>query len=206
MKCVDARNMHGRGRYGKFGRKCLKEKLNLEDTYEERTRTPHTVEQCSWICGLDSCGFGCRLATGCITFMLWERPQTCFTKCVSEVLCSIHKDELKPFITMPKYLVLQKTYLINHDGFTPIHSGSRQSVYKQLALRSAGGSILINPLNHELNPICYLLALLGAHHFLHVNRIGVKLLTFRLLMSYIYIYMEHPFLMFLDHTTTQHSL
>jgi len=45
-----------------------------------------------------------------------------------------------------------------------------------------------NPLNPELNPICYLLALLGAHHFLHVSRIRVKLLTFRLLMSYIYIY------------------
>jgi len=56
----------------------------------------------------------------------------------------------------------------------------------------------INPLKPELNPICYLLALLGAHHFLHVSRIRVKLLTFRLLMSY--IYMEHPFLMFLDHT------
>ena len=58
----------------------------------------------------------------------------------------------------------------------------------------------LNPLNPELNPICYLLALLGAHHFLHVSRIRVKLLTFRLLMSYIYIYTEHPFLMFLDHT------
>ena len=56
----------------------------------------------------------------------------------------------------------------------------------------------INPLNPELNPICYLLALLGALHFLHVRRIRVKLLTFRLLMSY--IYMQHPFLMFLDHT------
>ena len=54
-----------------------------------------------------------------------------------------------------------------------------------------------NPLNAELNPICYLLALL-AHHFLYVSRIRVKLLTHRLLMSY--IYMEHPFLMFLDHT------
>ena len=60
----------------------------------------------------------------------------------------------------------------------------------------------INPLNPELNPICCLLALLGAHHFLHVSRIRVKSLTFRRLMSYIYmyIYMEHPFLMFLDHT------
>jgi len=43
----------------------------------------------------------------------------------------------------------------------------------------------INPLKPELNFICYLLALLGAHHFLHVSRIRVKLLTFRLLMSYI---------------------
>ena len=46
--------------------------------------------------------------------------------------------------------------------------------------------VFINPLKPELNPICYLLALLGAHHFLHVSRIRVKLLTFRLLMSYIY--------------------
>jgi len=38
---------------------------------------------------------------------------------------------------------------------------------------------VINPLNPELNPICYLLALLGAHHFLHVSRIRVKLLNFR---------------------------
>ena len=41
----------------------------------------------------------------------------------------------------------------------------------------------INPLKPKLNPICYLPALLGAHHFLHVSRIRVKLLTFRLLMS-----------------------
>jgi len=45
---------------------------------------------------------------------------------------------------------------------------------------------VINPLNSELNPICYLLALLGAHHFLHVSRIRVKSLTFRRLMSYIW--------------------
>ena len=35
------------------------------------------------------------------------------------------------------------------------------------------------PLNAELNPICCLLALLGAHHFLYVSRIRVKLLTLR---------------------------
>jgi len=59
-----------------------------------------------------------------------------------------------------------------------------------------------NPLNPELNPICYLLALLS-HHFLHVSRIRVKSLTIRLLMSYIY---GAPILdVSRSHTTTQHS-
>ena len=35
----------------------------------------------------------------------------------------------------------------------------------------------INPLNAELNPICHLLALLGAHPILHISRIRVKTLT-----------------------------
>jgi len=39
--------------------------------------------------------------------------------------------------------------------------------------------IIFNPLKPELNPICYLLVLLGTHHFLHVSRIRVKLLTLR---------------------------
>jgi len=64
-------------------------------------------------------------------------------------------------------------------------------------------NLIFNPLNPELNPICYLLALLGAHHFLHVSRIRVKLSTFRLLMSYIY---GAPILdVSRSHTTTQHS-
>jgi hypothetical protein len=61
----------------------------------------------------------------------------------------------------------------------------------------------INPLSPELNPICYLLALLGAYHFLHVSRIRVKSLTLRLLMSYTY---RAPILdVSRSHTTTQHS-
>jgi len=61
----------------------------------------------------------------------------------------------------------------------------------------------INPLNPELNPICYLLVLLGVHHFLHVSRIRVKLLTFRLLMSY--IYGASILDVSRSHTMTQHS-
>ena len=34
--------------------------------------------------------------------------------------------------------------------------------------------IHFNPLNAELNPICHLLALLGAHHILHVSGLRVN--------------------------------
>jgi len=33
----------------------------------------------------------------------------------------------------------------------------------------------ITPLNAQLNPICHLLALLGAHHIIHVNRVRVNM-------------------------------
>jgi hypothetical protein len=36
------------------------------------------------------------------------------------------------------------------------------------------GCNVINPLNFKLIPICHLLALLGAHHILHVSRVRVK--------------------------------
>ena len=63
--------------------------------------------------------------------------------------------------------------------------------------------LYLNPLNPELNPMCCLLALLGAHHFLRVSRIRVKSLTFRQLMSYIY---GAPILdVSRSHTTAQHS-
>jgi len=32
----------------------------------------------------------------------------------------------------------------------------------------------LNPVNAQLNPTCHLLAILGAHHILHVSRIGVN--------------------------------
>ena len=40
--------------------------------------------------------------------------------------------------------------------------------------------MLFNPLNAELNPICHLLALLGAHHILHISRIRVNKIQCRL--------------------------
>ena len=103
--------------------------------------------------------------------------------------------------------------LLEHLNFTSLQSGYGSSnkwsrhckTQKNVCevLLNALDNDDLNPLNPELNPICYLLALLGAHHFLHVSRIRVKLLTFGLLMSYIY---GVPILnVSRSHTTTQHS-
>ena len=40
----------------------------------------------------------------------------------------------------------------------------------------------IKPVNAELNPICHLLTLLGAHHILHVSKVRVKV--------YVYLYVK----------------
>ena len=80
---------------------------------------------------------------------------------------------------------------------------NQQNALLKLMLQFISSFKWINPLSPELNPICYLLALLGAHYFLHVSRIRVKLLTLRRLMSYIY---GAPILgVSRSHTTTQHS-
>ena len=90
-------------------------------------------------------------------------------------------------------------------GTVNLHYYVEMSSQGVMSSRKAGtnpGLYSVNPLNAELNPICYLLALL-AHHFLHVNRIRFKSLTIRLLMSYIYgapvLDVSRPY------TTTRHS-
>ena len=46
--------------------------------------------------------------------------------------------------------------------------------YRTLSYRRLGTDSNLIPLNAQLNPICPLLALLEAHHILHVSRIRVK--------------------------------
>jgi len=41
-----------------------------------------------------------------------------------------------------------------------------------------------NPLNAKLNPICHLLALLGAHHIFHVSVLRVNIITLLLVSSF----------------------
>ena len=84
-------------------------------------------------------------------------------------------------VNLNKRLLLQTEHTDSHSLPT------KQLITSDHYHSVAAAYYKFNPLNAELNPICYLLALLGAHHFLHVSRIRVKSLTLRLLMSYIYM-------------------
>jgi len=47
--------------------------------------------------------------------------------------------------------------------------------------------MFVNHLIAELNPICHLLALLGAHHILHVSRIRVNCVVLCLLIVLFFV-------------------
>ena len=61
---------------------------------------------------------------------------------------------------------------IQHTDYGPLRF--TQSAQTTRSFQILSQLLFINPLNAELNPICCLLALLGAHHFLHVSRIRVN--------------------------------
>ena len=111
---------------------------------------------------------------------------------VSLYLSSPQFTSLHPTLLHFTPLYLSSPYFISFNLSLPyiisLFISSKMKLKKNLMVTESVLGLLINPLNPELNPICYLLALLGAHHFLHISRIRVKSLTLRLLMSYIYIY------------------
>jgi hypothetical protein len=51
----------------------------------------------------------------------------------------------------------------------------------------------LNPSNAKLNPICHLLALLGAHHILHISRIRVKNCTYKVTEAYLCMSVHAPY-------------
>jgi hypothetical protein len=101
------------------------------------------------------------------------------------------------------FFVNGRQYTSQMSGVTgTMHNVSGDYVQKMTLQWNKLGAF--KPLSPELNPICYLLALL-AHDILHDSRVRVKSLTLRLLMSHIYIYGAPIPDVSRSHTTTQHS-
>ena len=86
--------------------------------------------------------------------------------CVASSEISIHTDWGVPC----HFQVCSKLYL--EYILSSLHTETAWSTLKNFA-----SVCLFNPLNAELNPICHLLALVGAHHILHVSRVRVKIIN-----------------------------
>ena len=84
-------------------------------------------------------------------------------------------------LTHTPSLQLKRWCFINYHPSIHVHLDFSCSKY--VIRTRLESNAKFNPLNPELNPISYFLALL-AHHFLHVSRIRVKSLTLRPLMSH----------------------
>ena len=65
----------------------------------------------------------------------------------------------------------QHYFLKCWDVFTVLYSVILQGCHLNVDTLSVWH---INPLNAKLNPICHLLALLGAHHIFQISRVRVK--------------------------------
>jgi len=116
-----------------------------------------------------------------------------------DLLPKIRQHRLKSFVRFEVLIVVMLTI---QSKSSVIWCCVNTWVFHSVLKDHSAFTFRFNPLNPELNPICYLLALL-AYHFLHVSRIRVKSLTLRLLMSCIY---GAPILdVSRSHTTTQHS-
>jgi len=74
----------------------------------------------------------------------------------------------------------ENKFIQNYSSETPSQIPMVSSALKHYAKWS------INPLNTELNPICHLLALLGAHHILHISRVTVKRWKFNIKILTLY--------------------
>ena len=68
---------------------------------------------------------------------------------------------------IPRILWIPEVHYIFQNSSSPVLIVSQDNPIQSPMLP-------LNPLNAELNPIFHLLALLGAHHILHVSRVIVK--------------------------------
>jgi len=72
-----------------------------------------------------------------------------------------------------------------HTGLFEMTVGGLTTCHTQYTWDSRISIFLFNPLNAEFNPICHLLAFLGAHHILHISRIRVNRTTLQFFVTYL---------------------
>ena len=94
-----------------------------------------------------------------------------------------------------KYSLIAKTsFLTTNDGNGHLAAEEGLNV-AQYQIHLLMDICNLNTLNPELNPTCHLLALLGAHHILHVSGIRVKVETWcRFLIGILHARKEYRYI------------
>jgi hypothetical protein len=132
----------------------------LQDGTEKYSQLPHNDKTSSYIQGLK---FQLTYLASVLELSTGEVP-----------LQLRQQMDLKQLVGMCSGSLLQLHHL--EKPFFQLQQAYRLMAVKQThtILNLVSVCFNINPLNAELNPICQLLALLGAHQILHVSRIRVK--------------------------------
>ena len=86
----------------------------------------------------------------------------------------------KSFLAL-KPIIIPKVHLLSE-----INGDFSRYIYIYIYIHSYIHTRL-NPLNTELNPICHLLALVGAHHILHVSRVRVNIFAMPLHVTALHV-------------------
>jgi hypothetical protein len=95
----------------------------------------------------------------------------CVCVCVFVCLCVQLQTDLTSLRSAVYRLVIVKNVTSLSFGVAHLYFVLRW-ILKQFRIFNC--QEVLNPLNAELNPICHLLTLLGAHHILHVSMMRIK--------------------------------
>ena len=93
------------------------------------------------------------------------------------MLCRLQcRNDVTNILTKKGTTLKNKQTPLNFETIKRLIKQKTQEKFSQEAIASCRKTQWqnINPLNAKLNPICHLLALLGAHPILHISRVRVK--------------------------------
>jgi len=91
-----------------------------------------------------------------------------------ETCRGFNKHIIEEIVRQDGSLTRMRQDIASSSSFRTAHVPDANRPFCRLNLLKPTGHVMnqqFNPINPELNLICYLLALLGAHHFFHVSRI-----------------------------------
>jgi hypothetical protein len=101
--------------------------------------------------------------------------------CFSYSICICPSNNLRTLYCLTTHMYIS-IYFCDHIAYLWI------KIYKLLTC-----NLCINPLKAELNSICHLLALLGAHNILHVSRtrVNASVISFKVQMTWFKVLRHH---------------